>query len=77
MQAPGQNTDPQVGMYDISTAAYGGYQDATTANYGGYHDGSAATYYPATAIVISGSITSQSGQKHGCYSEGSIEVRCW
>lgn len=73
-QMPDPNNQPQVGMYDVSMAAYGGYQDATTANYGGYHDGTAATYYPATAIVISGSITSQSGQKHGCYSEGTIEV---
>jgi hypothetical protein len=75
-QMPDPNNQPQVGMYDVSTAAYGGYQDATTANYGGYHDGTASTYYPAQAIVISGSITSQSGQKHGCYSEGSIEVWC-
>jgi hypothetical protein len=68
---------PQVGMYDVSMA-HGGYQDyAATSNYGGYHDAGAATYYPATAIVISGSVTSQSGQKNGCYSEGSIEVRGW
>jgi len=68
----GNQTAGQGFSFDVSTA---NSFDVSTANYGygGHNDES---YYPATAIVISGSITSSNGQKHGCYNEGTIEVRC-
>lgn len=77
MPAPGlrNGTQPQPQQYqEFDNNAVGSLYDVSTANYGGYRDGAAANYYAATAVVISGSITSQSGQKHGCYAEGTVEV---